>query len=359
MMVVGWGLPSILRSKGVPTEALLSSLTAATAVQAAATLFGGWLGDRVGRRKLYCLSSLALGLGTWVYFHALFHATSATRLYPLYAANILYLGVAYGVMQGAFPALLVEIFPEKVRYSGISFLYHVSRVYSSGIWPFLSRALLAAGRKSHVGYTQAGVAATEASRGREEEQNVVGIVAYVSCIALFSAVSVLMIQIYSLGGGGSFRLTGHRRSKVRNCVAGLPRRARQRGEEKGGDEELGGEGEMKMGGGRGRGRGRRRVGRDGYEEEAAAIRREEGEEDEDDEWDDSYGEESEEEEEEYCDDSSVDWALEMPRRGRTLSNSSFRSSVSHEEEESAPAPAPASAGRLAARGPIVRVQDGL
>jgi MFS family permease len=145
VMIVGWGLPSLLRSRGVPTQALLSSLTIATAVQAAATLLGGWLGDRVGRRKLYCLASLALGLGTWFYFHALFRLTSATRLYPLYAANILYLGVAYGVLQGAFPALLVEIFPGNVRYSGVSFLYHVSRVYSSGIWPYLSRALLAAG----------------------------------------------------------------------------------------------------------------------------------------------------------------------------------------------------------------------
>lgn len=155
VMVVGWGLPSLLRSKGVSTEALFSSLTIATAVQAPATLLGGWLGDRMGRRcvragvsmlllivlisnfpfphpptptlhqhthhsKLYCLASLALGLGTWPFFHAVFRATTATRLYPLYAANIAYLGVGYGILQGAFPALLVEIFPEAVRYSGAS-----------------------------------------------------------------------------------------------------------------------------------------------------------------------------------------------------------------------------------------------
>lgn len=59
-MVVGWGLPSLLRSKGVSTEALFSSLTIATAVQAPATLLGGWLGDRMGRRYDCLVSRPAL-----------------------------------------------------------------------------------------------------------------------------------------------------------------------------------------------------------------------------------------------------------------------------------------------------------
>lgn len=209
VLVVGWGLPSLLRTHGIPMEALLNSLSIATVVQAVFTIVGGWLGDRVGRRKLYSIASLLLGGCTLFYFHALFRAATPTRVYPIYVANILYIGVLYGILQGAFPALLCEIFPENVRYSGVSFLYQVSRVYSSGIWPYISKALLAAGRGSKFEYTKL-----------ENRQNPIGLVFYISALALVSAASVLMIEIYSRS---PFRLT-HRRSKVRECVAlPLPR----------------------------------------------------------------------------------------------------------------------------------------
>ena len=381
VMVVGWGLPTLLHGKGVPTAALLSSLEIATAVQAAATVFGGWLGDRIGRRKLYCIASLALGLGTWFYFRALFRHTTATRLWPMYVANVAYLGLAYGLLQGAFPALLVEIFPEGVRYSGVSFVYHVSRVYSSGVWPYVSRALLAAGRGSSLSYTEAG-AATPEEDGPSRGENVVGIAVYTTGIALFSACAVLMIEIYSRS---PFQMA-HRRSKVRDYVA-MPRpRVKagagaagpgdggglQQGEEGGGGAPM--EGETKSGGGRrgGSSRRRRRLGagaesdgNDSYDEEAAAAGA--GVDSEEDDWSDSYGDEDSDDDEdddddEVEDDASFDSEVELQQRqqqrqrqqqqqqaerdGPASSTSSFQSSASHEEEEGGAA-APA-AGRPAA-----------
>ncbi len=218
VMVVGWGLPTLLKAHGVSMDSLLSSMSLSTLVQAVFVVIGGWVGDRVGRRKLFFVAAMTMSVGTVFYYHAIFKLTSPSNVYPLYVANILYLGVAYGTLQGAFPALLVEIFPENVRYTGVSFLYSLSRVYSSGIWPYISKALLAAGKGSKFAYT-----------ALENGQNLLFLVLYVALVALFSATSALMISIYSSGGRHSlpFRLA-HRRSKVREYMGSGAMRASKR-----------------------------------------------------------------------------------------------------------------------------------
>ncbi|TFJ85893.1 hypothetical protein NSK_002713 [Nannochloropsis salina CCMP1776] len=212
VMVVGWGLPALLTAHGISMETLLTSLAIAVFVQAVFIVVGGWLGDRLGRRKLFFVASMSMALGTVFYFYALFRLSSPSRAYPIYLANILYLGIAYGTLQGVFPALLVEIFPENVRFSGVAVLYQVSRLYSSVAWPYASQALLRASRGARFKFL-----------ALENGENLTGLAIFVASVAGVSAMSVLMIQIYSSGGRGEgvlpFPLVS-RRSKVREYIGG-------------------------------------------------------------------------------------------------------------------------------------------
>ncbi|GAB5031230.1 major facilitator transporter [Nannochloropsis oceanica] len=325
VMVVGWGLPTLLAERGISIDALLFSLSIAAFVEALFTVVGGWLGDRVGRRKLFFVASMSIAVGTVFYFHALFQLSSPTRVVPMYVANILYLGVAYGMLQGAFPALLVEVFPSNVRYSGVSLVYNISRVYSSGAWPYVSQALLAAGKGSKFSFL-----------ALENGVNPVGLVLFVSLVAVVAAVSVLMIQIYSSGGRGGVPLPFNvlsRRSKVREHVGGgiqqqLQREQMEKGlgvaGEEGQEEENAQQGGVGMreqergmefvGQGSWRRRGRRREERSDAggggldvktEEQKYYLEgEEEEEEDYDDDIDDSYYEDGEEEEDDQDDSAS-------------------------------------------------------
>jgi MFS family permease len=78
----------------------------------------GWakLADRIGRKPVFLFGALGSGALMFAYLAAI--ATSEYVL--IFAAAILMSGVVYSAQNGIWPALFSEMFPTRVRLSGVA-----------------------------------------------------------------------------------------------------------------------------------------------------------------------------------------------------------------------------------------------
>lgn len=120
----------------LPSNAYVWQRTAAIAFGACLSVFFGYLSDRYNLKKLatllICLTAvLAYPIfAIYVYF---------TELYYLaFIASSILLGLSAGII----PRLLSELFPTKIRYSGIAVSYNLGFAIFGGLTPFVSLSLI-------------------------------------------------------------------------------------------------------------------------------------------------------------------------------------------------------------------------
>lgn len=117
---------SLGRSK---EEALLLN-TLNMAILLVLTPFSAWLSDRFGRRRVLGLTAAAFFLFTYPVFSLFMMADFG----HIMLAQVLF-ALMVGMYIGPVPALLVEIFPTRVRYTGMSMSYNVSAALFGGTAP--------------------------------------------------------------------------------------------------------------------------------------------------------------------------------------------------------------------------------
>lgn len=98
----------------------------------------GKLSDHIDRRKMYTVGVLILGALT--YPALLIMGTGNTLV--IVGTIVVVLGVVYPMIYAPEAALFSELFPTRVRYSGISVVYQVSGIFASGMTPLLLAFLL-------------------------------------------------------------------------------------------------------------------------------------------------------------------------------------------------------------------------
>jgi metabolite-proton symporter len=98
----------------------------------------GALSDRVGRRPVYMGGAVFLALFAFPYFWLL--DTQNTVL--IWLAIVISIAIAYGAMGGSQPALYLELFDARVRYSGVAATRELSAPVAGGIAPFVATALI-------------------------------------------------------------------------------------------------------------------------------------------------------------------------------------------------------------------------
>lgn len=118
-LITAW-LPSFLRDQGFDPGQVTLVVAAMALIGLPATVAGGALSDRIGRRRAF-LAFTAFGVAamsffTWSVFSAPAYVVPALLLF---SASLGYFGV-YGVWFG-------EIFPTRVRASGPAFAFNVGR----------------------------------------------------------------------------------------------------------------------------------------------------------------------------------------------------------------------------------------
>ena len=119
-----------------PRQAVYSQTVGVTAA-AAGILVTGWLGDRIAPRHLLRLGVTLL----------------AVLAYPFYAAadargmNLTLLltlaGLAAGLTNGAFAALLTDLFPTRIRFTGVALVFNISFTIFSGTAPLVATTMIA------------------------------------------------------------------------------------------------------------------------------------------------------------------------------------------------------------------------
>lgn len=135
-MVVTFSI-TYLHHREVDTTRILALLFLAHILHVLVIPFVGRAADRIGRRPVY-LAGAALTL-VWPFVAFPMFDTGGTGM--ILGAIMLGLAV-HGLMYAAQPAIMTEMFPTRMRYSGVSLGYQVTAIVAGSWAPLIGTALL-------------------------------------------------------------------------------------------------------------------------------------------------------------------------------------------------------------------------
>ncbi len=139
---LGYGVKTL----GIPRIRFLELLCVAIVFMALATPIAAWLSDRFGRRPVLLVSA-AIAAAVGLAMPALLAHGEGGAL--------VFLSAALGTMGLTFAplgALLPELFPTEVRYTGAASAYNLGGILGASFAPSLAQVLEAAGGVAWVGY---------------------------------------------------------------------------------------------------------------------------------------------------------------------------------------------------------------
>jgi len=135
-MVVTFSI-TYLHHREIDTTRILALLFAAHILHVVAIPLVGALADRIGRRPVY-IAGAALTM-VWPFLAFPMFDTGATA--TILAAIMLGLAI-HALMYAPQPAIMAEMFPTRMRYSGVSLGYQVTAIVAGSWAPLIGTALL-------------------------------------------------------------------------------------------------------------------------------------------------------------------------------------------------------------------------
>jgi MHS family shikimate/dehydroshikimate transporter-like MFS transporter len=103
----------------------------------AGILLAGWLSDRFGRLRVYLLCGILLVIAPFLLF-AMLGSGSVPMVFVAFAVADFIGGLPFGVTA----ALFTEMFPARIRYSGISLGFQIATVLGGALTPTIASLLL-------------------------------------------------------------------------------------------------------------------------------------------------------------------------------------------------------------------------
>ena len=118
-----------------PRQAVLSQ-TVGVIASSVGILLTGWVGDRVPPRYLLRAGVALLLAGALPFYSALESRSMNLTLICVLA------GLAAGLTNGSFAVLLTDLFPTRVRFTGVALVFNVSFTIFSGTAPLIATTLI-------------------------------------------------------------------------------------------------------------------------------------------------------------------------------------------------------------------------
>ena len=118
-----------------PRQAVFSQ-TVGVIASALGILLTGWLGDRIPPRYLLRLGVMLLLVLSYPFYLAL-EARSVDLTLLLVLA-----GLAAGLTNGSFAVLLTDLFPTRIRFTGVALGFNISFTLFSGTAPLVATSLI-------------------------------------------------------------------------------------------------------------------------------------------------------------------------------------------------------------------------
>jgi MFS family permease len=136
-LVVIVSITYLKQQVGADTSDILLWLLVAHAVHFMVIPLVGRMSDRVGRRPVYIVGAIVAG--TWGFFA--FPMMDTGDYAAIMAAIIIGL-VFHALMYASQPAIMAEMFPTRMRYSGVSLGYQVTSIVAGSLAPVIAVKLL-------------------------------------------------------------------------------------------------------------------------------------------------------------------------------------------------------------------------
>ncbi|HEU0062961.1 MAG TPA: MFS transporter [Hyphomicrobiaceae bacterium] len=122
----------------VPRDFILTAVLAASVLSFVSIPLFGHISDRIGRKKTYMIGAALTGAFGFLYF-----AMLDTGSYALIFLAIVLSLIPHDIMYGPQAALIAELFPGRLRYSGASLGYQLASVIAGGPAPLIATWLFA------------------------------------------------------------------------------------------------------------------------------------------------------------------------------------------------------------------------
>ena len=117
---------------------ILAAVMVAACVSFVTIPLSGHISDRIGRRKVYLIGVVAMGLYGFLYFGMLGSLIPSA----IFIAIVLSL-IPHDIQYGPQAALIAEAFTPRLRYSGSSLGYQLASIIAGGPAPLIATALFA------------------------------------------------------------------------------------------------------------------------------------------------------------------------------------------------------------------------
>lgn len=124
---------------GVPKQVILNGVLIGAVLECFTLPFFGWLSDRIGRRVVY-IGGMAFQAALALAFFSMMDTRDSTTIYIAIALG---LAIGHGSVFGAQGALFSELFPARIRYSGLSLVQQIGPILGGGLSPLVATTLLA------------------------------------------------------------------------------------------------------------------------------------------------------------------------------------------------------------------------
>jgi MFS family permease len=136
-LVVSFSIVYLGTALEVDTSSILDMIAIAHAFHFIVILWVGRLADRFGRRPVY-LAGAILG-GTWgLWAFPAFGTRSTAVILAVIMVGLLF----HALMYAGQPAIMAEMFPTRMRYSGVSISYQVTSIVAGSLAPILATTWL-------------------------------------------------------------------------------------------------------------------------------------------------------------------------------------------------------------------------